>query len=190
MIRPEHDDRLVAVWACLQSVQYSSQHRIGVMNRGEISLNRTFPLPLFLNVLEITIRSTTFSLGRQIFQVVDAVARWNLNFVEGKGFKVFCGDKPRFVRSVNTTCQKEGPIMLLLKLLGHPLGHQIVTPVFFVRDIDRPPIRFDVLPGSGSWQIQWAIGWIVGSWERIFRLRRGKILIPRRSINEVMEHLA
>ncbi len=150
VVAPEHDDGVVAVRAVVECVEHAPEHGIGVVDGGEVGLDALFPLAVLLDVREVAVAGDALAFGGHVVEVVFLVSRRELDGFERKGFEILLRDKPRLVWAVDAAGEKEGFFVGALELLADPLRHQPVAAVFLIRDIERGPVGFTVLPRAAD----------------------------------------
>ena len=121
VVAPKHDNRVVFVGAFFKRIQNATDHVVGKRDRSEIPLNRGLPLVVFLNVCKVSVGTSFFARLRQVFQIIFFVTGRKLYFFKRKLIEVLLRNKPRFVRPIDSTRQKERLVVFFRKLLTHPL---------------------------------------------------------------------
>ena len=189
VIAPQDDDGVVALRALIERSEHASEHGVGKMNGGEIGLDAPLPLPLFLNVLEVTIARDLHSRRWQIVHVTGLETRSGLDRLQRKRFEILLRHKPWLMGSIQSTGQEEGLVALELKLLADPLRHQPVTTELFITHIERRPVGFIILPLACARQIHGPLRRIKRAWKWVVLGFGREVIIPRLWIDDVMEHL-
>jgi len=190
VIAPKNDDCVLRVGSLFECVEDTTDHRVGVGNGSEVTLHRFTPLVFLLdNMFVVTAVDDTFRARREIVEVVLFVAWRQLDRLQWKRLEVFLRDKPRDVRSENTTTEKERLFVFALQLFHDPVGDEFVTARFLVIHIERGPVELDIHPRM--------IGQTDRSLLRIERTREGALLrlfgvvvVPRGSVDKIVEQFA
>jgi len=151
MVAPQHDDRVVSMWTCLQGVQHTPDHRISVGDAGELILDTLPPLPMLLDVCQVAIPAPSLTGGWEVVEVSLFQPRGHLHLVEREQVEVLLRHVPRLMRTVDATCEEKRLLVLGSQLLVDPAGDEIIAAELFVAHIERRPIRLAVLPLSPAW---------------------------------------
>ena len=93
------------------------------------------------------------------------------------------------MRSINAAPEKERSLVFTAQLLADPATDRPVAAELFVGHVERRPIGFDVLPRPTPREVDRALGRIKRLGKRVFGFGFGKVLVPRRGIDEVMQQL-
>lgn len=190
VVGPEHDDGVVAVRARVERVEHAAEHRVRECDRGEVALDRLAPLPVLADVREVAVRSAPLARRRQVVEVVRLVARRQLDRFERKEIEVLLRHEPGLVRAVEAAREEEGLFVCARELLADPVADQIVAAEFLVVDIERAPVRLDVLPRARAREVDRARFRIERARQGAFALLRGEVVVPGRRVDEVVEEFS
>ena len=64
MIGPQHDNGIIRIGTRVKRVEHFTYHRIGKVDRGQITLNGLLPLAFLLNMSKVAIGASPLSFRR------------------------------------------------------------------------------------------------------------------------------
>ena len=113
VIRPQHHDGILGIRPFIECIQNMTKHGVGKINRGQVPLYRIPPLLVGTDMGKVTVWPQPFAFSGKIFQIILTVSGRQLDFINWERIKIFLRDKPRLVRPVNSTGEKERFVMFL-----------------------------------------------------------------------------